>query len=83
MHGEIAFSHGQSFLTFAKFSEGHSNFAHKHPVVDKDSPDKVTLKLTLEVVQRSVPQQKNPSALISPSYDTKKFQTSPKKCYPS
>ena len=56
MHGEIAFSHGQSFLTFAKLSE---------------------------VVQRSVPQQKNPSALISPSYDTKKFQTSPKKCYPS
>ena len=52
MHGEIAFSHGKSFLTFAKFSEGHSNFAHKHPVVDKDSPDKVTLKLTLEVVQR-------------------------------
>ena len=76
MHGEIAFSHGQSFLTFAKLSEVHSNFAHKHPVVDKDSPDKVTLKLTLEVVQRSVPQQKNP-------YDTKKFQTSPKKCYPS
>ena len=43
MHGKIAFSHGHSFLTFARFSEGHLNFAHKYPVVDKHSPDKVTL----------------------------------------